>query len=207
MRVLRGEKDPDRRAALIGLQLAAAGTVASIDALAERLGVEADVVTAWFRQYADGGLRAFGRVDTNGEYPRLAPRVLLGEGDELVASIVEARLAREGIQVERANDGMQLVSLAEASVPDLFVVDLRLSGLDGFQIARWVRSDKMLAAKPVILLGWPGKETDVADAFQAGADDFILKPFSPIDLAARVCRLLDHRMIRSPAFAASGASG
>jgi CheY-like chemotaxis protein/DNA-binding transcriptional ArsR family regulator len=150
----------------------------------------------------NGASSSHGRAPTPGlrsmAEETAAPFVMLGEADDLVATIVEARLEREGMRVERAVDGIQLVALTEERSPDLILLDIRLSGLDGYQITRWIRQHERLHSTPVILLGWPGKETDVVDAFNAGADDYILKPFSPIDLSARVGRLLARNPGISP---------
>ncbi len=116
--------------------------------------------------------------------------ILLGEADDLVASIIEARLEKDGSTVQRATDGVQFAAMAEELNADLFLIDTRLSGLDGYQISRWLREEPRFQSRPIVMLGWPGKETDVVDAFAAGADDYILKPFSPVDLGARVGRLL-----------------
>ena len=194
------EKHWKRRQPLEALKMIADADVSTSDAVAEKLGVTVQTVNRWLDRYSELGIAAFSdrpltparllRVDTTGRSPSGGQTIMLGEADDLVASIVEAKLRKEGLQVSRARDGLELVASAERVGASLFLIDIRLSGLDGFQIARWIREHETLSATPIVMLGWPGKETDVVDAFNAGADDFLLKPFSPIELAARIGRLI-----------------
>ena len=72
----------------------------------------------------------------------------------------------------------------------LVVAAAKLPGLDGFEIVQRMRSTPATAETPAVLLAWPGNEEDIARAFELGADDFIEKPFSPIELTARLRRLM-----------------
>ena len=209
---LRRTKHEEHRKALVVLHLVAGGQVDSIDEVAGRVGEEPDAVASWLATYQNDGITAFSTAETREALDSAAARgvtkapdrrpisrsgpvtVMLGEADDLVARIIEAKLDREGINVRRTRDGAELVSVLEETVPHLVLVDVRLAGLDGFQVTRWIRENEQLTATPVILLGWPGKETDVVDAFDAGADDFVLKPFSPIDLFARIQRLVRKQL-------------
>ncbi len=218
---LRRTKDAEHRRALVVLHLVAGGQVQTVEEVAERVDEDPKTVAAWLERYRSAGIAAFSTHETRevfeagtGTTERAADRspvpplptisrapigdvrVVLGEADDLVARIIEAKLEREGLDVRRSRDGAELVSVLEEASPDLVLVDVRLAGLDGFQVTRWIRDHERLSATPVILLGWPGKETDVVDAFDAGADDYVLKPFSPIDLFARAQRLVDRRVAR-----------
>ncbi len=123
-------------------------------------------------------------------------RVLVAEDDEISATILVHRLEKEGLDVVRFKDGQQALDAALADRPDLVVLDVKMPGLDGFEVLERLRKNPSFANTPVIMLTSMGQEADVVRGFRLGADDYILKPFSPIELSARVRRLL--RRGRSP---------
>lgn len=125
--------------------------------------------------------------------PARRARVLLVEDDETSAAVMLHRLGREGIEVFHHTDGREVFPrLAETQV-DLALLDVKAPGFNGFELLRRLRKDPRYLALPVILTAWPGDEQDLVRAFQLGADDYVLKPFSPIELTARVQRLLFRR--------------
>ena len=85
---------------------------------------------------------------------------------------------------------------ALAAPPDLLILDVKMPGLDGFEVLERLRKNHRFARTPVIMLTSMGQEADVVRGFRLGADDYILKPFSPTELSARVRRLLKRG--RSP---------
>lgn len=123
-------------------------------------------------------------------------RVLVAEDDEISATILVHRLEKEGLDVSRFKDGQQILEAALADAPDLVVLDVKMPGLDGFEVLDRLRRDPRFADTPIIMLTSMGQEADVVRGFRLGADDYILKPFSPTELSARVRRLL--RRGRSP---------
>jgi DNA-binding response OmpR family regulator len=114
-------------------------------------------------------------------------RVLVVDDDENVRRLVTAYLAREGYDVAEAADGNTALREAERSVPDLVVLDLMLPGMGGLQVSR-----KLKAARdvPILMLTARGEEDDFLRGFQAGADDYLTKPFSPRVLVARLQAIL-----------------
>jgi DNA-binding response OmpR family regulator len=74
--------------------------------------------------------------------------------------------------------------------PDLVILDVKMPGLDGFEVLERLRRSADFATTPIIMLTSMGQEADVVRGFRLGADDYILKPFSPTELSARVRRLL-----------------
>ena len=128
--------------------------------------------------------------------PRRAParpgpvsveRILVVEDDPSVAEVVGRYLQREGFTVQRASDGCQALGLAVAAMPDLVVLDLSLPGADGLEVLRRLRA---LAPVPVVILTARGEEGDRVQGFELGADDYVVKPFSARELAARVRAVL-----------------
>jgi DNA-binding response OmpR family regulator len=129
-------------------------------------------------------------------------RVLVVDDDATVAEVVMAYLERAGIEAERADDGMAAIAAAEASVPDAVVLDLMLPGLDGIEICRRLRQAR--PTLPVIMLTARGEEDDRLAGLEAGADDYIVKPFSPRELVLRVQAVLRRTGSGQPALLEDG---
>jgi two-component system cell cycle response regulator len=123
-------------------------------------------------------------------------RVIVAEDDEISATILLHRLRKEGLEVENHDNGQDAFQAAVESHPDLVILDVKMPGLDGFEVLERLRRRADFAGTPIIMLTSMGKEADVVRGFRLGADDYILKPFSPTELSARVRRLL--RRGRSP---------
>jgi len=104
-----------------------------------------------------------------------------------VREVVVRYLAREGHRTLEAADGETARTAIERSEPDLVVLDVMLPGTDGLELCRWIRSTSGL---PVIMLTARGEEADRIVGLELGADDYITKPFSPRELAARVRSVL-----------------
>ena len=123
-------------------------------------------------------------------HPDRRARVLVAEDDEISATILLHRLEKEGLDVVRFKDGQDAFDAAQAEVPDLVILDVKMPGLDGFEVLGRLRKDPRYARTPIVMLTSLGQEADVVRGFGLGADDYILKPFSPTELTARVRRLL-----------------
>ena len=150
------------------------------------------------RKAKEGGAR--GRVLTEAHIVEPEPpSILVVEDDEDIAAIIAFRLEREGYRVIPFEDGKQAVAFAENHRADLVILDVKVPGMDGFEILSRLRKMPAYAHTPVIMLTSMGRERDVVRGFELGADDYILKPFSPVELSARVRRLTRAR--RAPAVA------
>lgn len=119
-------------------------------------------------------------------------RVLLAEDDTLTAALIIHRLEREGFEVIHHADGTSAAESLEQDSFGLVVLDVQMPGLDGFQVLQRVRSIDSLSEVPVVMLTAVGSERDVVRGFELGADDYILKPFSPAELTARLKRFTRH---------------
>jgi DNA-binding response OmpR family regulator len=95
--------------------------------------------------------------------------------------------------VLQARDGEEALDLARTSRPDLAVLDVMMPKMDGFEVTRRLREDDATTRIPIILLTARTQEADVQRGFDAGADDYIRKPFSPQELRARVQAILGRR--------------
>jgi DNA-binding response OmpR family regulator len=113
--------------------------------------------------------------------------VLVVDDEPIVREVVVRYLRREGYRTLEAGDGDAAKLLVDRERPDLVVLDLMLPGTDGLSVCRWIRSRSDL---PVIMLTARGEEADRIVGLELGADDYVTKPFSPRELAARVRTVL-----------------
>jgi len=113
--------------------------------------------------------------------------VLVVDDEPTIREIVVKYLARDGFRTLEAADGDRARELVQAERPDLVVLDVMLPGTDGLELCRWIRSGSHL---PVIMLTARGEESDRIIGLELGADDYVTKPFSPRELAARVRTVL-----------------
>jgi DNA-binding response OmpR family regulator len=115
-------------------------------------------------------------------------RVLLAEDDELVAALVVDRLVRDGCEIRHHPDGASALADALEWVPDLVILDVMMPKMNGFEVLSRLRDAQQTADVPVIILTGRGREDDVVRGFDLGARDYVVKPFSPAELAVRVRR-------------------
>lgn len=123
-------------------------------------------------------------------------RILIIEDDRDIAELVRYNLEKEGYQVSALGDGMSGLAQLQKAPPDLLVLDLMLPKLSGLEICKAVRRDEALNRIPILMLSARGEEADRVIGLELGADDYVTKPFSPRELAARVKALL--RRIQPP---------
>lgn len=119
--------------------------------------------------------------------------ILLVEDDELVATVIKHRLGREGLVVLHFDDGLAALDAARETPVSLAILDVKLPGMDGFELLENLRASPATAPLPIMMLTAMGSEQDVVRGFELGADDYVLKPFSPVEVLARVHRLLKKR--------------
>ena len=113
--------------------------------------------------------------------------VLVVDDEPIVREVVVRYLEREGYATLEAGDGPTARAMLEEQTADLVVLDVMLPGIDGLELCRWIRTRSAL---PVILLTARGEEADRIVGLDLGADDYVTKPFSPRELAARVRTVL-----------------
>jgi len=118
------------------------------------------------------------------------PRILIVEDEQDIADLVGFNLERAGYEVLKAFDGVEGTAMAKRERPDLIVLDLMLPGRDGFAVFRELRRDTRTANTPVIMLTARAQTQDRIQGLEAGADDYLTKPFSPKELILRVQAIL-----------------
>ena len=113
-------------------------------------------------------------------------KILVAEDEKQIADMIAFKLTNSGHQVIRAQDGEQAMKLARLEIPDLIMLDAMMPGLSGFEVLRRLKIDSELRSVPVIMVTAKGHERDVLNGLRGGAVDYVVKPFSLKELAARV---------------------
>ena len=112
--------------------------------------------------------------------------MLVADDDRDVLNLVRFRLEREGVRVITASDGHEALETARAERADVCVLDVMMPKLNGFEVLKELREDEATASIRVILLTARYGDSDVDQAFDVGADDYVTKPFNPQELRQRV---------------------
>ena len=119
-------------------------------------------------------------------------KILVAEDSSTVRGLVGARLSADGYEVIEAEDGEEAVALARSQGPDLIVLDKMMPKLDGFEVVRRLRENPATAEIPIIMLTDRTGEEDVLQGLDLGVEDYMPKPFSPLELSARIKRALQR---------------
>src|SRR5690606_5211194 len=123
----------------------------------------------------------------------MSSTILVVEDEPAIQELIAVNLSFAGHKVLRAFDAEQAQTLIRAELPDLILLDWMLPGTSGLALARKLRDSERTRAVPVIMLTAKGSEQDKVDGLEAGADDYITKPFSPKELMARIKAVLRRR--------------
>lgn len=124
--------------------------------------------------------------------------ILVVDDEEDILELVRFNLLKEGYQVICATTGERAVEIARTELPDLIVLDLMLPGMDGLEVAKFLKNDPETESIPIVMLTAKGEESDVVTGLELGADDYVTKPFSPKILAARVKVVLRRKLTEPP---------
>lgn len=117
------------------------------------------------------------------------PRIFIVEDDDQIAYLLDFMLNREGARVLAAVDGQQAKEMIdEIERPDLVLLDVMLPFIDGFELIRYIRDKNSWKDVPVIMLSSKSQEKDIVQALEFGANDYVVKPFQPMELLARIKR-------------------
>ena len=119
-----------------------------------------------------------------------ATTVLVVEDDPVILRLLEVNFELEGFRVLTAHDGAQGIEIVRAERPDVIISDIMMPKVSGLELVQAVRADVELAGTPIILLSAKAQSADLKAGLDAGADDYITKPFEPLDLVDRVNALL-----------------
>ena len=117
-------------------------------------------------------------------------RVLVCDDDALLVDLLEYRLSTRGFEVVIARDGSEALDELSRAIPDLIVLDAMMPVMDGHEVLRRIRETEAYSSIPVVMLTARKQERDIVGALELGASDYIVKPFIPEELVARISRLL-----------------
>ena len=117
--------------------------------------------------------------------------VLVADDDDDILLLVTTRLKRDGYEIVSARNGTDALELARRHSPRVAVLDVGMPGMDGLEVLAAIRADDSLAGTRVLLLTAKAQESDVRRGYEAGADAYVNKPFSPAELAELVKSLYD----------------
>lgn len=134
-----------------------------------------------------GGARVFHPDDA---IPVRKRRILIAEDDDLTAEILSHYINRHGYEIVRASDGEEALRILQEGEVILAIMDVQMPIFDGFEVLSRMRALAVGSKPPVIMLTVLGHEKAIARALEAGADDYVVKPFSPPELMARIRRVL-----------------
>ena len=110
-------------------------------------------------------------------------RILLMDDDENICKVIRLYLEKEGMEVDVAHDGASGLALFKKDAPNLVLLDIMMPGMDGIEVIKQIRKDSTV---PVIMLTAKGDTIDKVLALELGADDYIVKPFEPKEMIARI---------------------
>lgn len=118
-------------------------------------------------------------------------KILVAEDEPQTAQLIEFKLKQQGFAVVLATDGEAAIKLIPQEMPSLIILDAMMPVLDGFEVLRRIKESPELKAIPVIMLTAKNKDRDIVSGLELGAADYIVKPFSPAELVARVRKVLN----------------
>lgn len=119
--------------------------------------------------------------------------ILICDDDPLLVELLEFRLGARGFDTASAADGQQALDQAAALRPDAIVLDAMMPVHDGYEVLRRLREDVPLRTTPVVMLTARRQERDIVSALELGASEYMVKPFIPEELVARLTRLLEPK--------------
>jgi len=117
-------------------------------------------------------------------------KILIAEDERDIRELITFTLSFAGHEIIQASNGAEAVELAQKVVPDLIMMDVRMPRMTGYEACRAIKEIESVKHIPVIFLSAKGQDDEVSDALDAGAMDYIMKPFSPTELTEKIASLL-----------------
>ena len=122
-------------------------------------------------------------------------RILIADDDPDVLKLLESKLVGAGYEVIKASDGVKALGRIRKEVPTLAILDVMMPGMSGLEVCRSLKGDAQTARIPIMLLTARQDEIDRVLGFEFGADDYVVKPFSPREVVLRVQALLRRQAV------------
>ncbi|HVM72884.1 MAG TPA: response regulator [Anaerolineales bacterium] len=119
-------------------------------------------------------------------------KILIAEDERDIRDLITFTLTFAGFQVVAASNGEEALNLARQEIPDLILMDVRMPRMTGYEACTLMKKDDKLKDIPVIFLSAKGQDSEIQAGIQAGATDYLLKPFAPDQLTERIQTVLAH---------------
>ncbi len=133
-------------------------------------------------------------MNNRGNSQQVEPVIIMADDDDHIVFLLDILLQRQGYRIISAKDGMGFLDLIKGHLPPaLILLDIMLPFIDGFDLIREIRTLKDWRSVPIIVLSSRDSEDDIVRALKAGANDYVIKPFQPQELVARIENLLARR--------------
>jgi len=126
-------------------------------------------------------------------------RVLIVDDDEFIGQLIQLKVTQLGYEVVRARDGEEGLRAAEAARPDVILLDLMMPRMNGLEMCRKLRAEEWGKEIPVVMLTARAQDRDIERGFAVGATDYLVKPFSPRELQARLRAMMERTAHPAPA--------
>lgn len=120
------------------------------------------------------------------------PEIIAADDDGIARRLISHRLSRDGFRVSTCGNGEELLILAAKTKPVVLILDMMMPIMDGYSTLKALKSNPHLASVPVLVLSGKNQQDHIARCFDAGAADYMVKPFNPEELSARVHKLASH---------------
>ena len=122
----------------------------------------------------------------------MAKKILIAEDEADIRALIEFTLKFAGFDVVSAKNGLEALEAAQAELPDLILLDVRMPQMTGYEACEAIKSDPDTRHIPVVFLSAKGQEKEILAGLEAGATEYLLKPFAPDELARRITELLEQ---------------
>lgn len=120
----------------------------------------------------------------------MSKKVLLAEDEEHIGKLIVFKLEKEGLEVIWKQDGESALAAVKSELPDLILLDVMMPKMNGFDVLKAIQNDESIKNIPIVMLTAKAQESDIVDGINKGATDYIVKPFRPAELVARIKRFL-----------------
>jgi DNA-binding response OmpR family regulator len=120
----------------------------------------------------------------------MTKKILVAEDERDIRDLIAFTLQFAGFQVVSAADGQEAVELAVKEIPNLILMDARMPRMSGYEACRRIKAEPALRDVPIVFLSAKGQEAEIRLGMEAGADEYVVKPFAPAELVERVKKLL-----------------
>lgn len=117
-------------------------------------------------------------------------KILIADDEEYVRELIVTTINTGEYELIEATDGLEVLDLARKEAPDLLLLDIMMPGMDGFEVCDILKNDPKTSSIRIIILSACGQEPDKERGRKAGADDYFVKPFSPVELLDKIAKVV-----------------